>query len=241
LAGTYAGAADLPVKAAPAPCNCSCEATQFGGFYIGVSGGAAKHVANRTDLDAFLNTEASYNTEKWGGVVGGTLGYNWAKCHTVWGFEVDGSWVSVKKTLTFDPSGGLAGQESLQSRLDAFGTARVRAGIAADNMLFYLTGGIAAARFRTTWEDLNGGTTPFDTVEIKETRWGWVAGAGAEWAWSSNVTIKSEVLYANFDDRSKSHTFVGFGPAAFTHNDAVWVTRIGLNYRWGGSAVAARY
>jgi outer membrane immunogenic protein len=126
--------------------------------------------------------------------------------------------------------------------MDSFFTARVRSGMAWDNMLFYFTGGFAAARFRTTYEDFNGGATPFDSVEFKEWRWGWVAGFGTEWAWTPNLTIKSEVLYANFADRERGFNFVAFGPAQFTHNDAVWVSRVGLNYRFGGyGPVAAKY
>ena len=234
-------AADLPVKARPAPCNCACDAAQFDGWYIGISGGGAKHIANRTDLDGFLNTEATYVSEKWGGIVGGTLGYNWAKCRTVWGIEIDGSWVGVSRTTTFDPNGGPAASETLTNRLDAILTARLRTGVALDNMLLYVTGGFAAARFRTTWEDLNGGGTPFDTVEIKEWRWGWVAGFGTEWAWSPNLTIKSEVLYANFADRDHTVTFPGFGPASFTHSDAVWISRIGVNYKFSYAPVRAAY
>ncbi len=235
LAGTYAGAADLPVKAAPAPCNCTCDAAQFGGWYVGVSGGAAKHIANRTDQDGFLDgSAAAFVTEKWGGIVGGTVGWNIARCRTLWGIEIDGSWVSTDKTLVLDPNGGVGAQESLRNRMDALLTARFRAGVALDNVLLYLTGGLAAARFRTTWEDLNGGATPLDVRTFSEWRLGWVAGFGTEWAWTPNWTIKSEVLYANFADRERSVTFAGFGPATFTHSDAVWVTRIGLNYKFGG-------
>jgi len=242
LAATSAVAADMAVKARPvAPCNCTCDAAQFDGFYIGISGGGVKHVANRTDQDEFLVDASTYVTEKWGGIVGGTLGYNWARCHTLWGFEIDGSWAGVKQTLTLHPNSVF--NQSVESRMNSFFTARVRSGIAWDNMLVYLTGGLAGARFRTTWADFNNGLTPLDGVEFTETRWGWVAGFGTEWAWTPNLTFKSEVLYANFADRSASFNFPSFGPATFTHSDAVWVTRVGLNYRFGGygPAVAARY
>jgi len=243
LAATSALAADMAVKAPrPAPCPCACDAAQFDGGYIGISGGAVKHIANRTDQDEFLVDASTLVTEKWGGIVGGTLGYNWARCHTLWGFEIDGSWASVNKTLTLLPNSIVP--SSVENRMDSFWTARVRSGIAWDNMLLYLTGGFAAARFRTTWQDFNNGLAPFDTVEFKEWRWGWVAGFGTEWAWTPNLTFKSEVLYANFADREQSFAFPAFGPATFTHSDAVWVTRVGLNYRWGGYAagpVAGRY
>jgi outer membrane immunogenic protein len=239
---TYASAADMPVKAAAAPCNCTCDAAQFGGWYVGISGGGAKHIANRTDQDAFLNTEASYITDNWGGLIGGTAGYNFVKCRTMWGIEVDGSWANVNKTLTFEPNSVVAAQESLSTRMDAFLTARVRGGVALDNILLYVTGGVAAARFRTNYTDFNGGATPFDTVTFNEWRWGWVAGFGTEWAWTPNLTLKSEVLYANFTDREQSFNFPAFGPATFTHSDQVWISRIGLNYRFSAYApVAARY
>lgn len=236
LGTTYASAADMPAKVAPAPCNCTCDAAQFGGWYLGVSGGGAKHIANRTDQDGFLNTEAGYTTDNWGGLIGGTLGYNFVKCRTMWGIEVDGSWASVNKTMTFDPNSPVAAQETLTNRLDAILTARLRGGVALDNLLLYVTGGLAAARFRTTYTDFNGGATPFDTVTFSEWRWGWTAGFGTEWAWTPNLTLKSEVLYANFADREHSYAFPGFGPATFTHSDAVWISRVGLNYRFSAWA-----
>jgi outer membrane immunogenic protein len=245
LAGTYAGAADLAVKAPPPPCNCACDAQQFAGWYIGISGGGVKHIANRTDLDGFLDGTGGVTTvtEKWGGIAGGTLGYNFARCHTLWGIEIDGSWASVSKTITTDPNSPPAAQETLENRLNTILTARVRSGIAFDNMLLYLTGGVAAARFRTTWTDFNGGATPFDSHEFSEWRWGWVAGFGTEWAFAPSWTFKSEVLYANFADRDQRFAFPGFGPASFVHSDAVWISRIGVNYRWGGYAPgpAGRY
>jgi outer membrane immunogenic protein len=241
LAATSAVAADLAVKARPvAPCNCTCDAAQFDGGYIGISGGGVKHIANRTDRDEFLVDASTYVTEKWGGIVGGTLGYNWARCHTLWGIEIDGSWAGVNKTLTLHPNSVF--NQSVENRMDAFLTARVRSGIAWDNLLLYLTGGVAAARFRTTWQDFNNGLTPLDSVEFKEWRWGWVAGFGTEWAWTPNLTLKSEVLYANFADRDRDNTFASFGRASFTHSDAVWISRVGLNYRFGGyGPVAAKY
>jgi outer membrane immunogenic protein len=243
LAGTYASAADLPVKARPAPCNCTCDAQQFGGWYIGINGGGVKQVANRTDHDGFLDGTGGVTTitDKWGGMFGGQLGYNWANCRTVWGVEIDGAWTSVNRTVITDPNGGPAAQERLATRMDAIITARVRSGVALDNLFLYLTGGVAAARFRTTWEDLNGGATPLDSIEISEWRWGWVAGFGTEWAWSPNLTIKSEVLYANFSDRERTVTFPSFGPATFTHSDSVWISRVGLNYKFGYAPVMARY
>jgi outer membrane immunogenic protein len=233
--GSIASAADLPAKtSAPAVVRPACAAAQFQGLYIGISGGGVKHIASRTDQDAFLNTEASINLDKWGGIVGGTLGYNFARCNTMWGVEIDGSWASVNNSITYDPNSPVAAQETLSTKMQGFGTARTRAGVVVDDVYVYATGGFAVARFKTTWQDLNGGATPLDTLEQSQTRWGWTAGFGAEWAFARNWTFKSEVLYANFTDRSYTLNFPAAGPRSFTDSDQVWVSRIGINYRFGG-------
>jgi outer membrane immunogenic protein len=248
LAASPALAADMAVKARPMPCACECYAKQFDGWYVGVSGGGAKHIANRTDQDDFLPFGTGTRVlEKWGGIVGGQIGVNWAKCNTIWGFEVDGSWAWARNTLRLVPNDAPPGFDfELRTRFDSIFTARVRTGIAADNLLLYITGGLAAARFRTEYFAQIPGVDGFTTsANISEWRWGWVAGFGTEWAWSPNVSIKSEVLYANFADRERTEQIQVdpgiFFPSSFTHSDAVWISRVGLNYRWGGAPVAARY
>jgi hypothetical protein len=51
--------------------------------------------------------------------------------------------------------------------------------------------------------------------------------------------VKSEVLYMRF--QSDNTQVIGVAPAGATgvsyrlgSQDSVWITRIGLNYRWGG-------
>jgi len=230
--GGIATAADMPAKSAPAVVRPACGAAQFQGFYVGISGGGVKQIASRTDQDEFLVDASSYNLDKWGGIVGGTLGYNFARCNTLWGVEADGSWTSVNNTLTLHPNSVF--NQSVAAKMQGFGTVRGRGGVVVDDVYIYATGGLAVARFRTTWQDLNNGFTPLDTFEQSQTRWGWTAGFGAEWAFARSWTFKSEVLYANFKDRTYTHSFPSFGPATFTDSDQVWVSRIGINYRFGG-------
>jgi outer membrane immunogenic protein len=230
--GGIATAADMPAKSAPAVVRPACGAAQFQGIYVGISGGAAKQIASRTDRDEFLVDASSYNLDKWGGIVGGTIGYNFARCNTLWGVEADASWTSVKNTLTLHPNSDF--NQTLATKMSGFGTIRGRGGVVVDDVFIYATGGLAVARFKTLWQDLNFGFTPFDSFEQSQTRWGWTAGFGAEWAFARNWSFKSEVLYANFTDRTYSHTFPSFGNASFTDSDQVWVSRIGINYRFGG-------
>jgi outer membrane immunogenic protein len=238
MAAGVAGAADMAVKAAAAPCQCSCDAAKFAGGYLGISGGAVKDIANRTDQGGFINrlgngqSEGTLVLEKWGGIVGGQIGYNWTTCHTLWGIEIDGSWASVTNSIQLgvEPPAGFL---ELHTKMHSFVSGRARAGIAMDNMLLYLTGGVAASEFKTLWQ-----RTPTLVADYSDWRWGWTAGFGTEWAWTDRLSIKAEVLYANFTDRDHSVRFTqleGNPLARFRDSDALWITRIGLNYRFGGA------
>jgi outer membrane immunogenic protein len=230
-------AADLsrPVlKAAPmAP---PCAAARFQGGYLGVSGGGVNYEANRSDLDGFLFESGTHVQKKWGGIVGAQAGYNWTTCNTLWGIEVDGSWVGAKATTRLFPEFA-GGDISVASRFDTLVTGRVRTGVVLDNLLLYVTGGVAGGHFKTDW------TNTFDgfAVTVKEWRWGWTAGFGTEWAWTPNVSLKSEVLYVDFVDRDHRAQFADGSAFNFKHSDSAWISRIGLNVKFGGGPVVAKY
>ena len=185
LAAGAASAADMPVYKGPVR---SCAADQFGGGYIGLNAGGANWTANRTDQDEVLVDTASYVQKKWGGVVGGQVGYNVTTCNTVWGIELDGDWASTKATTQLIPNSPFF-NVNIQSRFDALLTARTRAGIVVDNLLLYVTGGLAAGHFRTTYTNQFfgiPGVVPgtLSQADFNEWRWGLAAGFGVEWAWS---------------------------------------------------------
>jgi outer membrane immunogenic protein len=220
-----ASAADLPLKAAAAaPLRPTCAAAQWQGAYFGIAGGSIYHNASRIDSDGFLTDNSGYELNKWGGMVGGEAGYNVANCNTFWGVEVDGSWTSVRNTFHDNPNSGAP--TTIRTRVDTLLTGRLRTGVALDNLMFFVSGGLAGAHIRTTWTD-----EP-DSVEFKEWRLGWTAGVGTEVALSRNLSFKSEFMYVGFTDRDLSTVFTTFGPASFRHNDSLWVSRVGLNYRW---------
>jgi outer membrane immunogenic protein len=241
-AARTAHAANMPVKAA-GPAQVNCPAHAFKGGYVGIHGGGVNYTANRTDNDDFIITfGGTYVQKKWGGLIGGQIGYNWTTCALLWGVEVDGSWARADVTTRNLPNIIPDAQLSVNSRFDGLITARARTGFVVENMLFYLTGGAAAVRTRTIWTE-NFIPDSFSNVEIKDWRWGWVAGFGSEWAWSDRVSLRSEVLYVDVPDREYTTTpvvtgpvpGVGFaGPALFTHSDSMWISRVGLNYRFAG-------
>src|SRR5262245_1982184 len=226
----------MPVKAAPVKV---CAADWWRGGYIGIHGGGANYTANTTDRDEYLVDASTYVVKKWGGVVGGQIGYNWTTCNTLWGIEIDGSYAWAKRETTLDNFVGNI--DRLENRLDAIVTARTRAGIVIDNLLLYVTGGFAAVHSRTTF-NTNFGFGALETFENKDWRWGFVAGIGSEWAWSDRVSIRSEVLYIETVDRD----FSFFSPRGnfnynFSQSDQIWVSRIGLNVKFGDYPVVAKY
>jgi outer membrane immunogenic protein len=244
LAAIYSApavAADMAVKAAPVMRAAPCAADQFKGGYIGVNGGGVNWTANRTDQDEVLVDSATYVQKSWAGTVGGQVGYNWGTCNVIYGIEVDGNWLSGNVTTQLIPNAPFF-NININSRWDALVTGRARAGVVLDNFLLYVTGGIAAGHFKTNYTsafNIPQVVNVFNSVTINEWRYGLAAGFGGEWAFAPNWTFRSEVLYVDFVEKE---TRVLFAPPAtfanFKASDSAWISRVGVNYRFGGPVVA---
>lgn len=245
--GGTASAADMPVKAAPVIARPACA--QFGGFYLGGQVGYGYYDYSYHDkgnlvqtIDDDLPTSARLTNDGWNGGVQG--GYNYQTGCTVFGVEADWSWTNKRASGTFlDGDAAAIDTLTIESRMKWFGTVRARSGIVVDNLLLYATGGFAYANFDRSYTITED--NPLTTVAFNSsgTRWGWTAGVGSEWAFSGNWSLKSEFLYMRFVNNDVTHTGVtvngvNFGVPgrayAFNNQDEAWVTRIGLNYRFGG-------
>jgi outer membrane immunogenic protein len=197
--GSFASAADLPVKGGPAPVMArpACAAQWWQGGYIGVNGGGTHYTANRTDQDEVLVDTATYVQRDWGGTVGGQIGYNFAKCQTLWGVELDGNWASNDIHTQLIPNASPLLNINIQTRFDAIATARLRAGIVVDDILIYVTGGLAGGHFKTTYQNqflgIPGAVPGFNfQAEFNEWRLGWVGGVGVDWKWTDRWSVRSE-------------------------------------------------
>jgi outer membrane immunogenic protein len=236
LGSTAAFAADLPAKAV-APVAPIYDWT---GFYIGVSGGGSVGGSNHVD-PAGQNLTADGFVVK-GGLVGGTLGYNWQISRFVLGFEGDFSWVGEYGNHDDNNAVGVSlgvpsafADPTLKSftKENWLGTARVRAGYAVNNLLFYGTGGYAAAGVDAGIRSLANNATIFSS---SSTRSGWTAGAGLEWGFAPNWSAKWELLYTKFDNKGFV-TALGDGTRSNVTLDD-YVFRAGINYRFGGPVLA---
>jgi outer membrane immunogenic protein len=172
---------------------------------------------------------------------------------TLLGIEADFSWGNLNAKRSFTDGDEPADEFlNLSSQMRWFGTVRERTGIVVDNLLLYVTGGLAYTSLDRNWALTSTSTFEpptfrgTETFAYSTTRWGWVAGVGTEYAINANWSIKGEVLYARFQEDNTTFTgslFTGIFlptpahsplPFSFNNQDSVWVSRIGINYRWGG-------
>lgn len=240
LASASAFAADLPSRAAPAALAPAPVFT-WTGFYVGASVGA---VGLTSDVKGWNDVDNGYDVKGTGGgaLAGVGFGYNYQMGNIVLGVEADLSGVmgAVEKS-GYGPIGtyGDSNLGHIGSKMTVFGTVRGRVGVAFDRTLVYATGGLAVANYRHTYQN------EYDTsyyLSSGATRTGWVVGVGIEQALSASLSLKLDALYADFG--TKKFTAPDNDVVNIQHfKDTALVARVGLNYRFGGSAapVVARY
>ncbi len=197
----------LPTKAPPMMAPAAVPAFSWTGPYIGVNGGGGWGSSSWDSAGAFNLS---------GGLVGGTLGYNYQIGPAVLGVEGDGDWTDLTGTGT-TPGCGL-GCTTSNSWL---ATARGRLGYAADRFMPYVTGGAA-------FGNINASTPGFPGASA--TNAGWTVGGGLEFAISRNWSIKAEYLYVDLGhfDCGLSCSLVAPDHVSFTAN----IVRGGVNYRF---------
>jgi outer membrane immunogenic protein len=208
----------------------------------------------------------SYGSHPSGGLIGAQVGCNQQNGRFVFGVEADWQWTSKKDTVdaayaAFANLGNPAftnapHTEHVSSRLDSFGTFRGRAGFDFNHVFLYGTGGLAVGDVRSD-TNVSFGTAPGNSVyngavhigSDSQIRVGWTVGAGAEYAFAPNWSVKAEYLYVDLGTQSyRSPLVAAVAPAAVGPGYS-WTTsvrerdnivRVGLNYKlnWASSAVA---
>jgi outer membrane immunogenic protein len=233
-------AADLLPEKAPIPAP--PPPPTWTGFYIGLNAGAVSADSNWKNLDgleAWFPSSSLTNTTA-GFIGGGQVGYNWQTGHAVFGLEADMQYTSLNQTtnLQLVPVGfGLVPLAVLNDQIKWLATVRGRSGLAVDNVLVYLTGGLAVGQVNHTY------TTPTiidpdDAFAINKTKVGWTVGAGLEYMLWQNWTVRTEVLYADLGKSSTTFNDVDgscfFAPAGcrFEVRDTMWIGRLGVNYKF---------
>lgn len=195
------------------------------GVNLGYAGGKAKHPVSVIDSGTTV-ASGSLNISSSGFVGGVQAGFNYQSDQWVYGVETDfqGSSVDAQTSINV---GGLLDAE-VGTKLNWYGTVRARIGFTpVERLLVYATGGLAYGETKS-YIRLNG-----DELSAKKTKAGWTVGAGAEYAFADNWSLKSEYLYtdlgkANLITEELAPDVVGKLDRKFNFH----TVRIGLNYKF---------
>jgi outer membrane immunogenic protein len=214
--GGPAFAADMAVKAPP---PVIAQPYSWTGPYLGISGGYGWGNSRQTDPGFQLVTaDGSYSVD--GGIIGGTLGYNWQQGQWVLGVEGDYSWADIGGSSNICGASFIA--HSCGTDLQSLGTLRGRVGYAmgaTGNWLPYATGGLAFGELHA-WD-------AFTPASGSDFRTGWTVGGGIETGLARNWTLKVEYLYVDLGSRQMFDVVPSLPETvSFTAN----IIRAGIDY-----------
>jgi outer membrane immunogenic protein len=197
---TYA--ADLPNTKGPPAFAPPPPVFSWTGGYIGLNAGygfgdpgIALIGLGGAGWGAYYPPLGGYNFTRSGFTGGEQSGFNYQLGSFVLGVEGDFQYSDIGggSYTTGTGFGGYA--VTLRQRMDWFGTDRVRLGFTPmDRLLLYATGGLAVGRISTASQLDFTGATHYDQYG-GQTRAGWTAGAGVEYALTNNWSVKVEYLY----------------------------------------------
>ena len=247
-----ASAADMAVKARPMAAPIAVY--NWTGFYIGANAGygwgnedvSLAPTNNPASIAFFAGTFPTFipnavSPKPQGWLAGGQVGYNWQAGRFVFGLEADLQAADISGTVnTSVPPLPIITQT--RQRLEWFGTVRGRAGFTlVDTLLLYGTAGFAYGdvnhRFFTT-----NSIGSLNTTDVTNTRTGWTAGAGFEWGFAPQWSVKGEYLYIDLGSQTFATVPSGTTPVGAsidsTFRDKFHTARVGINYRFGGPVVA---
>lgn len=180
------------------------------GFYAGINGGYG------FGQSEWSNPAGTSSFDIDGGVVGGTIGYNYQVNQIVFGLEGDIDWSGIKgQTSTGICVGGIC-----ETSNNWLATARGRIGYAFNRVMPYLTAGAAFGDVKMNLPGIGSET---------DTRAGWTAGAGVEFALTGPWTAKIEYLYADLGKGTCSAATCGVSTNVDFNTSLV---RAGFNYRF---------
>jgi len=248
LAGTAvflsssAFAADLPSRMPAKAPIASSVPVSWTGCYVGVHAGAGWAHTDFSDPTGFNIAPVGDVIGVNGGagfVGGGQLGcdYQFATNWVV-GLAGDFAWADIdgQENDPFFAGKTFGVPLTVHSRTDFLATATGRVGYAWDHYLVYAKGG--AAWSHNKYDVNNFACIIFVSCysNATDTRLGWTAGGGFEWAFTPNWSALVE--YNHYGFGTKSYTFVDpnnpAGPAVFDVKQNIDVVKVGVNYRFGG-------
>jgi len=157
-------------------------------------------------------------------ILGGKLGYNQQWGSFVFGFEGDISWFRFNKSAFTTGHPFAFGFADFNTNVSTSWLATVRGstGYAFDRVLFYATGGAAFAdvKFSNTYVGLSPGGTGSENEasSASETKTGWAAGGGIDYALTPNCIVSLEYLHVDLGSIAASGLVTTGSTATATMN-----------------------
>jgi outer membrane immunogenic protein len=237
LAAVIAGpamAADMPLKAPPPP-----PVFSWTGCYVGIEGGGAwgRSRHDNTGGGGILFGSFTPRFDISGGLAGVEYGCN-QQFGNFWVFGLEGDWSWANKkgsSAETGVAGVILGHQAWtdETRERWISTSRARVGWAWNRAWLYVTGGLAAASIDARVTIPAG---PFaGTFTDRKILYGWTVGAGLEYAFWNNWSIKAEYLYVKLENReffdNPLVVPVGVGGRGGVNVDNN-IVRVGLNWRY---------
>jgi outer membrane immunogenic protein len=261
---SFAAAADKPVPVYKAPPK--APVMSWTGFYAGLNGG---YTWGHQSIDPMVMSQACDNplgcpqilallstgwTTSPNSFTGGLqFGYDQQYGNAFFGLEADIDYLRLNGSFAFGPTRPSpqpitgAGAGSLTTNWVA--TVRPRFGWIADRLLVYVTGGLAFTdqhNRETALVVVNGQIAgPIGSFDLSSASTiGAVAGAGIEYAWTNQWSVKAEYLHFDFATvRALAGVMGGIGGFDGAIMSSNWhltadTARVGINYRFGGPVMA---
>jgi outer membrane immunogenic protein len=236
LAAGPALGADLPALKAPPP---PAPAFSWTGFYVGGNLGAAWGEGNLTDSLYSLTFDSGTGNGMFIG--GGQAGFNYQFETLVVGLEAEFEGFANNHNSRGVFVQALGDTIAVSSNYKSTALLTARLGVAYNNWLFYGKGG--GGRISNSSLTLTDLTTGTSISDLDNNRSVFFAGAGLEWAFVNNWTVKAEFEVFNVGSRTFTVP-VGapfLGGDTFTGTRTIQLVKLGFNYlfNWGPGPVTA--
>jgi outer membrane immunogenic protein len=242
-----AAAADLGARPiGKAPVMAPVALYNWSGFYIGGHIGGVWGDKDWIDVTGGVVTPDGGH-EVSGFLAGGQIGFNWQAGAWVFGIEGQASWTNADGShtdggLVLNCFPGAVVGTTCGTEINWLGTVAGRVGYAFNNVLLYAKGGFAFADEEYFLIDTaTGGALLNATAD--DTRTGWMVGAGFEYGFTPNWSLKLEYNYMDFGADTFTLVDPILGPFVDKDIDQhLHVVKAGINYRFNwGAPVVARY
>src|SRR5882757_7806427 len=227
--------ADLAVKAPVYKAAPPVYAYNWTGCYVGgnVGGLWARKDWTSTTPGTVGQAIGRHDVDSWLGGIQAGCNYQFAGGWVV-GIQGDYGWTDAKGSHV-DPFFGVS---TLSSNTKSLASVTGRVGYAWDRFLGYVKGGGAWERDDYSWFVT---AIPGIALNGSETRGGWTVGVGGEYAFLDWLTGFVEYDYYDFGTRTVGLTGIGGLTANFDIHERKSVFKAGLNFKFGGAPVVAKY